>query len=80
VFNLGTGKGFSVREVIDSGAKVTERAVPAKDGPRRAGDCTKLVSGSSRASAELGWQPRRSTMEEMIGDAWHWHQTGHYEN
>jgi len=54
VFNLGTGTGFSVREVIDHSAGVTNRVVPVVEGPRRAGDCTKLVSGSVRAEQELG--------------------------
>lgn len=79
VFNLGTGKGFSVREVIDASRSVTNREVPFSEGPRRAGDATKLVSGSTRAEAELGWEPKRSTMPQMIADAWKWHQTGHYD-
>jgi UDP-glucose 4-epimerase len=79
VFNLGTGTGFSVREVIDQSAAVTNRAVPVIEGQRRPGDCTRLVSGSTRAAAELGWQPKRSTLTQMIGDAWRWHQTGHYD-
>ena len=78
VFNLGTGTGFSVREVIDQSAAVTNRPVPVIEGPRRAGDCTRLVSGSTRAEAELDWRPARSTLAQMIGDAWRWHQTGHY--
>ncbi len=78
VFNLGTGSGFSVHEVLQAAARVTGQAVPCTEGPRRAGDCTKLVSGSTRARAELGWQPHRSTLEQMIGDAWRWHETGHY--
>ena len=78
VFNLGTGFGFSVREVIDHSAEVTNRAVPVVDGDRRAGDCTKLVSGSVRAEQELGWNPSRSNLSQMITDAWRWHQTGHY--
>ncbi len=79
VFNLGTGSGFSVREVIDHSRAVTNQAVPYVDGDRRPGDCTKLVSGSTRAEAELGWKPERSTLEKMISDAWRWHQTGHYD-
>ena len=79
VFNLGTGDGFSVREVIDASRAVTNREVPHSEGPRRAGDATKLVSGSTRAAAELGWTPERSTMPQMIADAWRWHQNGHYE-
>lgn len=78
VFNLGTGKGFSVREVIDKAGVVTNRPVPVIEGPRRPGDCTRLVSGSSRAEKELGWTPRRSTLEQMIADAWAWHQVGDY--
>jgi len=78
VFNLGTGTGFSVRDVIDQSRAVTDRPVPYKEGPRRPGDCTKLVSGSTRAVKELGWSPTRSTLDQMISDAWRWHQTGHY--
>ena len=79
VFNLGTGRGFSVREVMDHSRVVTNREVPWSVGPRRPGDCTKLVSGSTRAEAELDWTPQRSTLEAMITDAWRWHQNGHYD-
>lgn len=79
VFNLGTGAGFSVREVIDQSAAITNRPVPVVEGPRRPGDCTKLVSGSTRAETELGWRPVRSNLDKMIADAWRWHQTGHYD-
>ncbi len=79
VFNLGTGTGFSVMEVIDHSRAVTNQTVPYNTGARRAGDCTKLVSGSTRAGEELGWEPKRSTLDLMIGDAWRWHQSGHYE-
>jgi UDP-glucose 4-epimerase len=78
-FNLGTGSGFSVREVVDACGAVTNRPVPMNEGPRRAGDAAKLVSGSVRAVQELGWMPQRSTMETMVRDAWRWHQNGHYE-
>ena len=79
VFNLGTGSGFSVREVIDHSRAVTNRDVPHRVGPRRPGDCTRLVSGSTRAEKELGWVPKRSTLDLMIADAWRWHQNGHYD-
>ena len=79
VFNLGTGSGFSVREVMDQSRVVTNRAAPYTEGPRRPGDCTKLVSGSTRAVQELGWNPHRSDLKTMINDAWKWHQTGHYD-
>ena len=78
VFNLGTGHGFSVREVIEAARRTTNRPVPAEEGPRRPGDCTRLVSGSDRAARDLGWRPERSTLETMIGDAWRWHRTGGY--
>lgn len=77
-FNLGTGNGFSVREVLDQARCVTNREVSIIEGERRAGDCTKLVSGSSRAVAELGWSAPRSNLSEMIRDAWRWHQNGGY--
>ncbi|MCF3592382.1 UDP-glucose 4-epimerase GalE [Rhodobacteraceae bacterium LMO-12] len=79
VFNLGTGSGFSVREVMQVAAEVTGRAVPHEDAPRRAGDCTRLVSGSERAAQELGWRPDRSILQTMIADAWRWHKVGGYE-
>lgn len=81
VFNLGTGDGFSVREVIDHSRAVTNREVPFVEGDRRPGDCTKLVSGSTRAIEELGWEPKRSNLEAMIRDAWRWHQNtaNHYQ-
>jgi len=79
VFNLGTGSGFSVREVIDHSRAVTNRDVPYTEGARRPGDCTRLVSGSTRAEKELGWNPSRSDLNTMISDAWRWHQNGHYE-
>jgi UDP-glucose 4-epimerase len=74
VFCLGSGKGFSVREVIEASRMVTNREVPVIIGPRRAGDAAALVSSSTRATEELGWEPQRSTLRQMIGDAWVWAQ------
>ena len=79
VFNLGTGNGFSVREVVEHAKKVTKRPVPIREGARRLGDCTKLLCGSSRAVSELGWSATRSNMKQMITDAWRWHQNGAYK-
>ena len=79
VFNLGTGDGFSVREVVDQAWHVTNLAVPIVESRRRPGDCTRLVSGSLRAVSELGWSAARSNMKQMITDAWRWHQTGGYK-
>ena len=79
IFNLGTGDGFSVREVIEQSKHVTNKDVRTVKGERRPGDCTKLVSGSVRAREELGWSARRSNLKQMITDAWRWHQNGRYE-
>ncbi len=72
VFCLGSGNGFSVREVIEASRMVTNREVPIIEGQRRPGDATSLVCGSTRAVNELGWTPNRSTLQQMIGDAWRW--------
>jgi UDP-glucose 4-epimerase len=78
VFCLGTGRGFSVREVVEAARAVTNRPVPVVEGPRRAGDAVRLVCGSARATAELGWTPARSTLRRMIEDAQRWHRRGGY--
>ncbi|WP_103258868.1 UDP-glucose 4-epimerase GalE [Tabrizicola aquatica] len=74
IFCLGTGRGFSVREVIEASRIVTNREVPVVIGPRRAGDAAALVSSSTLAVQDLGWEPQRSTLRQMIGDAWAWAQ------
>ena len=79
VFCLGTGNGFSVREVIDASRMVTNREVPIVIGGRRAGDAAALVSSSTHAIEELGWEPQRSTLGQMIGDAWAWAQKPGFE-
>jgi UDP-glucose 4-epimerase len=79
VFCLGTGSGFSVRDVIAQSRSVTNREVPIIEGARRPGDAAVLVSGSTKAMSELGWAPKRADLKTMIADAWRWHQTGHYE-
>lgn len=78
-FCLGTGQGFTVREVITQSRAVTNREVPVIYGDRRAGDAVSLVCGSERAMRELGWTPSRSDLTTMITDAWRWHQSGGYE-
>ncbi|MBL3572057.1 UDP-glucose 4-epimerase GalE, partial [Rhodovulum visakhapatnamense] len=75
VFNLGTGTGYSVRQVIEASHAVTNRPVPHSEGPRRGGDAVRLVSGSARAETELGWVPERSDLPTMIQDAWKWFQS-----
>jgi len=74
VCNLGSGGGFSVREVLAAAHEVTRKPVPHTVGPRREGDPPILVASIERAAEVLGWRPRRSTLEEMIGSAWSWSQ------
>jgi len=70
IYNLGTGAGFSVLEVIEACRRVTGHTIPAQVAARRAGDPAVLVASSARASAELGWQPRRTELDTIVGDAW----------
>ena len=72
VFNLGSGRGYSVREVVDAVAEAAERALPTLEGPRRAGDCASLVSGSGLAQSELGWRQRHGSLRDMIRHAHAW--------
>ncbi|QIE55853.1 UDP-glucose 4-epimerase GalE [Pikeienuella piscinae] len=76
--NLGTGRGFSVREVIEAAERTTGRTAPVRVGPRRPGDTPRLVCSGAAAHAALGWRPVRSTMTEMIADAWAWRATGRF--
>lgn len=69
IYNLGTGTGTSVREVIDAVREVTGQEVPAVESPRRAGDPAVLVASGAKAAAELSWRPRRD-IREMVADAW----------
>jgi UDP-glucose 4-epimerase len=80
IANLGTSAGFSVRDVLRVAEAVVGRPIPHTVGPRRAGDPPVLVASNARAGAVLGWTPKRSTLEEMIGSAWAWrraHQGGY---
>ncbi len=73
-YNLGNGRGFSVKEVIDTARAVTGREIPVRMGPRRAGDPPRLVGDAARIRKELNWQPQHASLEAMIGTAWKWHQ------
>jgi UDP-glucose 4-epimerase len=72
-FNLGNGAGYSVREVIESAARVTGRRIPTKEGPRRAGDPPTLVASSARIQRDLGWKPRFPELDRIVETAWRWH-------
>ena len=78
IYNLGTGIGFSVREVITQIETVTGNKVLHEIGHRREGDAAILVSGSELATSELGWQYPRSNLDQMISDAWRWYKCGKY--
>jgi UDP-glucose 4-epimerase len=73
-FNLGTGRGYSVREVIRTVENVTGLSVPVKEGPRRPGDPAELVAAPAKAMKDLGWQPRYTDLEGIIRTAWAWHR------
>lgn len=72
--NLGTANGFSVQQIVDAVERVTGRSLALAHGDRRAGDPPALVADAAKARATLGWEPTRSTLDEMIGSAWEWFQ------
>jgi UDP-glucose 4-epimerase len=73
-YNLGTGGGSSVREVIAACAKVAGRKITTIEKPRRPGDPPRLVASSEKIKEELGWQPQFQSLEAIIESAWKWHQ------
>lgn len=73
IFNLGNGIGFSVKEVIETARKVTNKKIPAVISKRRNGDPAKLVASSKKARDVLGWKPLHSDLENIISTAWNWH-------
>ena len=72
--NLGTGRGYSVREVIDACRKITGHPIPEVNATRRPGDPPELVADARSAREVLGWQPRYTTIEAIVETAWRWHQ------
>jgi len=73
-FNLGTGHGASVRQVLDAVERVAGKPVPHSIGPRRAGDPAELVSDPAKANRELSWVPSMSDLETIVATAWAWHR------
>ena len=73
IFNLGSGRGFSVKEMIAAAEKATGKAIAVEIGARRAGDPAQLIASSEKARTVLGWQPQFTDVEEVIGTAWRWH-------
>ncbi len=74
IYNLGNGKGYSVKEVIETVKRVTGRKVATVDSPRRPGDPARLVASSKRICEELGWSPKYPELETIVRTAWEWHR------
>ncbi len=74
-YNLGTGRGYSVLEVIRTARRVIPHPIPVEFAPRRPGDPAKLVASAERAEREMGWRRRYSDLETIIATAWRWHST-----
>jgi UDP-glucose 4-epimerase len=77
-FNLGSGRGFSVAEVISHCQRITAIPANVEIAPRRTGDAAALVADTTYAAHELNWHPHQSDLNTMITDAWNWHKTGGY--
>lgn len=74
IYNLGNGRGFSVKEVVETARQVTGHPIPAEIGPRRPGDPDILIAGSESIKQGLGWRPQYPDLVEIIDSAWQWHQ------
>jgi UDP-glucose 4-epimerase len=74
-YNLGSGHGYSVREVIETARQVTGHPIPTKELPRRPGDAARLVASSEKIRRELGWKPEHDDLHKIISSAWAWHQS-----
>lgn len=75
IFNLGSGDGYSVKEVIEACRRITGHEIPAEVAPRRAGDPATLIASSQRAKEELGWEPTRTDLDQIVRDAWEYTQS-----
>jgi UDP-glucose 4-epimerase len=73
-YNVGTGEGYSVLQVVEMVKKVTGRSIPVKVMPSRDGDPARLVAGSNRIKQEFGWEPKHSKLIEIVTSAWEWHR------
>ncbi len=74
-YNVGVGRGFSVREMLDAVDRVVGHAVARRFAPRRAGDPAQLVADSTRIQADLGWSPHYTDLDAIVATAWRWHST-----
>lgn len=78
IFNLGSSQGFSVKEIVEAAKEVTGIDIPVKIGERRSGDPSTLIASSEKAKKVLGWNPTRTSIHQIISNAWNWHQ--HHPN
>jgi UDP-glucose 4-epimerase len=74
IYNVGSGHGYSVREVIDTARSVTGHPLPVIEHPRRPGDSARLVASSAKIKNDLGWKPAHDSLADIIGSAWEWHR------
>jgi UDP-glucose 4-epimerase len=73
-YNLGTGGGSSVREVIETCRRITGHPIPVVEKPRRPGDPPRLIASSAKIKRQLGWRPKFQTLDAIVESAWKWHQ------
>jgi len=78
IFNLGSSQGFSVKEIVEAAKEVTGIDIPVKISERRSGDPSTLIASSEKAKKVLGWNPTRTSIHQIISNAWNWHQ--HHPN
>jgi UDP-glucose 4-epimerase len=74
IYNIGNGKGFSVREIVESVRRVTGKPIQVIEEPRRAGDPAVLIASSEKITKELGWKPAMAGIDQIVASAWDWHQ------
>jgi UDP-glucose 4-epimerase len=75
VYNVGSGHGFSVLDVVEAARRATGHPIPAVEQPRRPGDAARLVASPARIERELGWKAEHSSLDEIMSSAWAWHQS-----
>jgi UDP-glucose 4-epimerase len=75
IYNVGSGNGFSVREVIETARKVTGHTIPVIESPRRPGDPARLVASPKKIQKELNWKPQHTNLQDIISSAWEWHKS-----
>lgn len=75
IYNVGSGNGFSVRDVIETARRVTNHPIPSIDAARRPGDSARLVASPKKIMSELGWKPKNTNLQDILSSAWEWHKS-----